>query len=104
VGPATDGNLAAHYTAEDLKGKAKCRADLLHAFGLEKVEDARPVIGIVSRFATQKGFDLVQQIAGPLSDREVVVVALGTGEPVYEKFFPRLGFLAQGECGRTDSV
>ena len=25
--PATDGNLAAHYTAKDLTGKAACRAD-----------------------------------------------------------------------------
>jgi starch synthase len=85
--PATDGNLAAHYTAEDLTGKAACRADLLHAFGLEDVEETTPVIGIASRFATQKGFDLVAQIAGQLSDRKVAVVALGTGEPVYEKFF-----------------
>ena len=84
--PATDGNLAAHYTAEDLSGKAACLTDLLHAFGLENVEETTPVIGIVSRFATQKGFDLVTQIASQLSDREVAVVALGTGEPVYEKF------------------
>jgi starch synthase len=85
--PATDGNLAAHYTPADLSGKRECRADLLHAFGLEDVADSTPVIGIVSRFATQKGFDLVEQIAGQLSDRAVAVVALGTGEPVYEKFF-----------------
>ena len=77
--PATDGNLAAHYTPEDLAGKQECRADLLHAFGLEKVADSTPVIGIVSRFATQKGFDLVEQIAGQLSERDVAVVALGIG-------------------------
>jgi starch synthase len=85
--PATDGHLAAHYTPEDLAGKAQCRADLLHAFGLETVPESMPVIGIVSRFATQKGFDLVERIAPRLADREVAVVALGTGEPVYEKFF-----------------
>jgi starch synthase len=85
--PATDGNLAAHYSAENLAGKQKCRADLLGVFGLEKVLPTTPVIGIVSRFAIQKGFDLVERIAGKLSEREVVVVALGTGEPGYEKFF-----------------
>jgi starch synthase len=94
--PATDGNLAAHYTAQDLEGKAACRADLLHAFGLENVADTTPLIGIVSRFATQKGFDLVQQIAGQLSDREVAVVALGTGEPIYEKFFRDWAFWHKG--------
>jgi starch synthase len=95
--PATDGNLAAHYSAEDLTGKAKCRADLLHTFGLEGVEETTPVIGIVSRFATQKGFDMVAEIAGRLSDREAAVVALGTGEPVYEKFFRDWAFWHKGK-------
>ena len=85
--PATDGNLAGHYSPDDLAGKQACRADLLRAFGLEQVEASTPVIGIVSRFATQKGFDFVEQIAGKLSERNVAVVALGTGEPFYEKFF-----------------
>jgi starch synthase len=70
--PSTDGNLAAHYSAARSRPESfRCREDLLHAFGLEKIEDTSPVIGIVSRFATQKGFDLVQQIAGQLSDRDV---------------------------------
>jgi starch synthase len=85
--PATDRNLAANYSPENLTSKKLCRADLLDAFGLEQVEDTTPVIGIVSRFATQKGFDLVEQIAGRLSELNVAVVALGEGEPVYEKFF-----------------
>ena len=85
--PATDGNLAAHFTADNLAGKQECRSDLLHAFGLDHVAETTPVIGIVSRFAAQKGFDLVEQIAPMLADRDVAVVALGTGEPVYEKFF-----------------
>jgi starch synthase len=85
--PATDGNLAAHYGPENLEGKRACREDLLHVVGLEAVEETTPVIGIVSRFAKQKGFDMVAEVAGKLSDRDVAVVALGTGEPVYEKFF-----------------
>ena len=85
--PATDANLTAHYSLDDLAGKRECRADLLHAFGLEKVPEKTPVIGIVSRFAEQKGFDLVAEIADRLTDRNVVVVALGTGEPYYEWFF-----------------
>jgi starch synthase len=85
--PATDTNLAANYSPEDLAGRQQCRTDLLHAFGLEKVAVSTPLIGVVSRFATQKGFDLVEQIAGKLSELDVAVVALGTGEPVHEKFF-----------------
>jgi len=90
--PAMDGYLAAHYSPRDLSGKKECRADLLHAFGLEKVPETMPVIGIVSRFATQKGFDLVAEIAERLSQREVAVVALGSGEPLYERFFREWAF------------
>jgi starch synthase len=85
--PATDRSLAANYSPENLAGKALCRADLLDAFGLEQVEDSTPVIGIVSRLVAQKGFDLVEQIAGRLSELNVAVVALGAGEQAYEKFF-----------------
>jgi starch synthase len=85
--PAHDPKLAAHYSAKDLAGKAECRRDLLHAFGLDNVPDGTPVIGIVSRFATQKGFDFVAQIADQMTERDLVVVALGSGEPYYENFF-----------------
>jgi starch synthase len=85
--PATDSNLVARYSPAKLAGKRQCRADLLSLFGLEKVPESTPVIGIVSRFADQKGFDLVARIAAQLMEREVVVVALGTGEASYERFF-----------------
>lgn len=90
--PATDGNLAAHYSAGDLTGKSACRQDLLHAFGLESVAETTPVIGIVSRLATQKGFDLVAQVGDALAGRDAVFVVLGTGEPVYESFFRSWAF------------
>jgi len=93
--PATDGNLAGHYSPLDLSGKRDCRKDLLHAFGLE-VPEATPVIGICSRFASQKGFDLLEQIAGRVAERDVAVVALGTGEPHYEKFFRDFAFANAG--------
>lgn len=85
--PAVDRNLAAHYTPADLEGKSVCRADLLHAFGLENVPATTPIIGIVSRLATQKGFDMLARIAEDLIARDVVVTAIGTGEPYYENFF-----------------
>ena len=45
------------------------------------------MVGIVSRLAAQKGFDLVAAIGEELAKRDLVVVALGTGEPVLENFF-----------------
>jgi starch synthase len=106
--PATDGHLTAHYTPDDLSGKQACCADLLHAFGLEKVGDETPVIGIVSRFAQQKGFDLLAKIAGKLTERDVAVVALGSGEPDYERFFRSWAFRNPGqvavEIGYNDAL
>ncbi len=94
-----DRNLAARYTPEDLKGKKECRDDLLHTFGLDNMDESSPVIGIVSRFAGQKGFDLVEEIAGKLSEMDVAVVALGSGEPVYEKFFRDWAFWNKANVG-----
>jgi starch synthase len=106
--PATDHNLSANYSPKDLSGKRQCRADLLHEFGLENVADTTPVIGIVSRFVTQKGFDLLEAIAGRLTERDMVLVALGTGEPVYEKFFRDWAFWNPGNVavriGYDDSL
>jgi len=88
--PAKDGNIAAHYTPENLSGKQQCRRDLLHAFGAAHISDDTPVLGIVSRFATQKGFDLIAQIADRLLREQIFLVVLGTGEPYYENLFRAL--------------
>jgi starch synthase len=97
--PSIDGNLAAHYTPDDLAGKAECRADLLQAFGLDDVAKTTPVIGIVSRFTSQKGFDLVAQVADQLAERDVAFVALGTGDPYYENLFRDWAFRHRGRVG-----
>ena len=88
--PQTDKFAIAHYSPQDLTGKAKCKQDLLAAFGMAKADPNLPVIGIVSRFAAQKGFDLISQIADRLAREEMIVVALGAGDKPYEEMFVRL--------------
>jgi starch synthase len=83
--PATDSHIAAHYTAENLAGKKECRRDLLHAYGLENVSDDTPILGVVSRFATRKGFDFIVEIMDRLAQEDMVLVILGTGEEYYER-------------------
>ncbi|MBT9330171.1 glycogen synthase GlgA [Paracidobacterium acidisoli] len=85
--PATDHNIAAHFTPENLAGKADCRRDLLHAFGVSHVGEATPILGIVSRLATMKGFDLFAGIADRLMKEDITLIVLGTGEPYYENLF-----------------
>jgi starch synthase len=88
--PQKDKFIAAKYSPQDLSGKAKCKLDLLEAFGVSGADPRLPVIGIVSRFAAQKGFDLISQIADRLAREEMIVVALGAGDKQYEEMFQRL--------------
>ncbi len=88
--PQIDKFIAAHYSPEDLGGKAKCKQDLLAEFGVRNADPKLPVIGIVSRFAAQKGFDLISQVADRLAREDMIVVALGAGDKEYEDLFRRL--------------
>ena len=88
--PQTDKFTAAKFSPQDLAGKAKCKQDLLAAFGVKNADAKLPVIGIVSRFAAQKGFDLIAQIADRLAREEMIIIALGAGDKTYEEMFLRL--------------
>jgi starch synthase len=88
--PQTDKLIAANYGPEDLKGKEGCKKALLEKMGVTQPALDRPVIGIVSRFAIQKGFDLIAGIAEELMAMDLYIVALGTGEPQYEDLFRML--------------
>jgi starch synthase len=88
--PLTDKFAVAKYSTQDLSGKAKDKQDLLAAFGVKDTESKLPVLGIVSRFAAQKGFDLISQIADRLAREEMIIVALGSGDKPYEEMFQRL--------------
>src|ERR1700732_869730 len=88
--PQTDKFTVAKFSPEDLSGKAKCKQDLLATFGMANADSKLPVIGIVSRFAAQKGFDLISQIMDRLAREEMTVVALGAGGKPYEEMFVRL--------------
>jgi starch synthase len=85
--PESDPHIAAKYSAKDLTGKQLCKQDLLDLFRLPRGNIGRPLIGIVSRFADQKGFDLIAEKAPELMKEDVALVALGTGEPRYEQLF-----------------
>ena len=85
--PQNDRYIAAKYSAQDLSGKQKCKQDLLNAYGISSADAKVPVIGIVSRFAAQKGFDLIAQIMDRLALEPMTMVVLGTGDKLYEEMF-----------------
>ena len=80
--PDKDKLIAARYGAENPSPKELCRSALLREVGLPRGDDV-PLVGMVSRLAEQKGFDLVLSRLSPLLDLARVVI-LGSGEPRLE--------------------
>jgi len=88
--PQLDDKIPHLYSVDDLGGKELNKKALLQSAGLPYVPEV-PVIGIVSRLAWQKGFDLCFDVLPPmLQHRAVQMVVLGTGEPKYEQLFSAL--------------
>jgi starch synthase len=96
--PAKDKYIAAPFSPQDLIGKRACKLDLLRTFHLPEDLDT-PLIGIVSRFATQKGFDLIAGAARQLVEEDLRMVVLGTGERQYEDLFRALAAHAPNRFG-----
>ena len=97
--PSHDTNLAAPYSAADLEGKKACKKDLLRQFGMSDDDLSSPVIGIVSRFAAQKGFDLIADIAERMVGENARLVVLGNGDAKYEKLFLNLAARYKNKVG-----
>src|ERR1700737_4724693 len=85
--PERDSLIPAKYSGKDLTGKRKCKIALLGEYGLLSDNPQRAVLGIVSRFADQKGFDLIAEIAHELMEEDVFLTVLGTGDKKYEDLF-----------------
>lgn len=84
--PQKDPDLPYSYYWRALSGKKKNKEEMQKQFGLDVNPDV-PVIAMVSRMASHKGFDLVLAIFNELMRDEVQFILLGTGEPGYEDFF-----------------
>jgi starch synthase len=89
--PEDDRLIVRQYSAAQLEGKRECKYDLLRQFGIEDRRNVElPVIGIVSRFAAQKGFDLIAEIADDLAQLPLVLTILGSGDKEYQDLFLKL--------------
>jgi starch synthase len=78
-----DPRIAANYTSESVvEGKAACKADLQHYFGLP-AEPRVPLLGMIARLTEQKGVDLIVKAADDMLKLPVQLVILGEGDPAY---------------------
>ena len=96
--PRHDPHLQAHFAPQDLRGKRANKESLIAATGLD-TPAARPLIGMVTRLAEQKGIDLLfDTLPAMLQERDFGLLVLGSGEPRYVDFFAGL---AQRFAGRV---
>ena len=84
--PENDDVIAKNYSSSDISGKAECKRQLQEMCGLEQNPDV-PVVSMISRLASHKGFDLVKYILPEMLDLGIQFVLLGTGEFELEEYF-----------------
>lgn len=80
--PAHDRYIPAHYGRTTLHNKTRNKLALCDELGL--VPSPAPLLGVVSRLATQKGIDLILEIADDVLAFPAQLVVLGAGDPALE--------------------
>jgi starch synthase len=86
--PEIDKLIPKMYSAEKLEDKQENKKALCDHFKLP-YDPRVPVIGIVSRLADQKGFDLIEEKLEDLMKMDLQLVVLGSGEKKYEELFTK---------------
>jgi starch synthase len=87
--PASDPELPAHFSIDNMSGKRECKRALLERFGLP-IELDRPIIANITRLTPQKGIDLIMESVGGMLAAGAFIISLGSGEKRYEEFWQRL--------------
>jgi starch synthase len=103
--PATDNYLVKKYDMDTVAtDKVASKNQLIKLAGFSEDSDQRPMLGIVSRLADQKGIALVEEIMPELMKHDVRFFLLGSGHSHYEhmcqkwmnqypdKFYAHIGF------------
>ena len=83
--PKKDKSIVYNYDSKNLHRKAENKKYLQDKLNLNISEN--PLLGIISRLATQKGLDLILEKFDQIMDLKVQLILLGTGDPELEKKF-----------------
>lgn len=89
MNPATDRHIRVNYEISTLDRRAENKKALQERARLPVNPDV-PLIGMISRLADQKGFDLLSQITQPLLAQGIQLVVLGIGDQHYHEMFQNL--------------
>lgn len=97
--PSHDPHLIAPYDLNRISGKRECKKDLLKELGLPSSLENVPLLGMISRLADQKGFDLLMEILDELFTLNIGFVLLGTGEQKYNDLFTQVALKYPQKAG-----
>ncbi|MCP4228737.1 MAG: glycogen synthase, partial [bacterium] len=86
--PRTDKFIAANYSADEMAGKRECKKQLLKENGLP--DDEKPLVGMVTRLADQKGFDIFVEGVDRILGMDCRYVLLGEGDIKYHRLFKEI--------------
>ncbi len=89
--PENDENIYYTYSVEDFHYKKMLnKTHLQEDVGLP-ADSEKPLIGMVSRLAAQKGLDLLADAMKELSNMDLQMVILGTGDKIYQDLLSDFG-------------
>jgi starch synthase len=88
--PEKDKLIPYRYSMEDLSGKEKNKRVVLEKCNLPETKRDVPLIGIISRLADQKGFDILSEISDKLLSLDLRMIILGTGDEKYHQLFKQM--------------
>ncbi|MGI6549746.1 MAG: glycogen synthase GlgA [Syntrophomonadales bacterium] len=83
--PSKDEKIYVKYDANSLEKKRENKYRLQKELGLSMGDV--PLVGIITRLASQKGLDLMAAVIDQIMGLGIQLVLLGTGEDYYEKLF-----------------
>jgi starch synthase len=86
--PATDPDLIAHYSADDFRGKAQCKAAVQKAWELPVLPDV-PLLAMSARLVAQKGLDQIVE-SRALREANAQFIFIGAGEYQFEHALTKL--------------
>jgi starch synthase len=96
--PSVDALIPQRYDSKSPDLKIENKRALLARLNLP-FDPGIPVIGIISRLADQKGFDLIGEIMDDMMKMQLQLVVLGTGEKKYHDLFEKAARKHPGKVG-----
>ena len=95
--PETDTIIRKNFGLNDKSGKQVCKYALLDEMGIARGKE--PVIGIVTRFVSHKGLDLIKYVFEDIIRLGFKFAILGSGEKIYEDFFTEMHYRYPDKVG-----